>query len=142
VTTFLTQTITDVGGPIAGDCWRTAIACLLDLTDPADVPHFIAIDQARGDDTSTAWWTDTVAFVTQLIPAGQTLHLLQPTFPIYLEPDNAWPHAIATGPSPRGDFEHAVIVDARTGALVWDPHPSRAGLAGPPVDVAAIGRRA
>lgn len=27
-----------------GDCYRTAIACLLGLTDPAEVPHFVAED--------------------------------------------------------------------------------------------------
>ena len=138
MTTRLTQIITDAGGKAIGDCWRTAVACLLDFDDPSDVPHFVAIDQARGDDKSTKWWTDTVDFVTQHIPDGLTFRLLTPTFPVYTEPNCAYEHVVATGPSPRGDWLHSVVVDARTGELVWDPHPSRAGLAGAPVDVAAI----
>ena len=35
-------------------------------------------------------------------------------------------HYIASGPSPRGEFEHAVVY--RNGELVHDPHPSRSGL--------------
>lgn len=138
MTTHLTQTIADADRQAVGDCWRTAVACLLDLTDPTEVPHFIAIDRARGDESSTRWWTDTVDFVNRHTPDGLTLRLLTPVFPIYADPDGGYPHVIATGPSPRGDWYHAVIVDARTGELVWDPHPSRAGLAGAPLDVAAL----
>lgn len=46
---------------------------------------------------------------------------------------------IATGPSPRApsfpdwpDMQHSIVQDARTGKLLHDPHPSRAGLAGSP----------
>lgn len=138
-TTFLTQTIADAGGPVVGDCWRTAVGCLLGLADPLLVPHFVDEDQARGDESSTRWWTETVAFAAGHLPEGQALFLRQPVFPVYADPSSGWPHVIASGPSPRGDWLHAVIVDAVTGDLVWDPHPSRAGLAGPPVDVAAIG---
>lgn len=141
MTTHLTQTITDTSGPAIGDCWRTAIACLLDLDDPEEVPHFIAIDMARGDGDSTAWWTDTVAFVEEHLAPGDTFHLLEPTFPVYEIPELGWGHVIATGPSPRGPWKHSVLVDAITGELVWDPHPSRAGLAGAPEDIAAIAAR-
>jgi hypothetical protein len=136
MTTRLTQTITDAGGPVPGDCWRTAIACLLDLREPTDAPHFIH-EHADGHDT--AWWEASVAFVADRVPAGQSLVLIKPRFPVYEDPENGNPHVIATGPSPRGDWLHSVVVDARTGELVWDPHPSRAGLAGPVEDVAVIG---
>lgn len=141
MTTHLTQTITDTTGPVPGDCWRTAIACLLDRDDPTTVPHFIAAALPEGDDvdTSTAWWDASVAYVERCVPDGQTFLLLQPRFPVHAEPDLAHPHVIATGRSPRGDWQHSVIADARTGELVWDPHPSRAGLAGPIEDIAAIG---
>lgn len=140
MTTRLTQTITDTNGPVPGDCWRTAIACLLDRDDPTTVPHFIAAPLPEGEteDTSTAWWDATVAYVEAHTPDGITLVLLEPMFPVYLDPENAPRHVIATGPSPRGDWLHCVIVDAVTGELVHDPHPLRAGLAGPPVDVAAL----
>lgn len=140
MTTHLTQTITDTTGPIPGDCWRTSIACLLDRSDPATVPHFIAQPLADGEaeDTSTAWWDSSVSYVERCVPDGQTLLLVQPRFPIYAEPGLAYPHVIAIGRSPRGDWPHSVIADARTGEVVWDPHPSRAGLDGPIESVAAI----
>lgn len=37
-------------------------------------------------------------------------------------------HAVAFGPSPRGNFNHVVVVDVPSGRLVHDPHPSRAGI--------------
>lgn len=134
MTTRLTQTVTDMGGPVPGDCWRTAIACLLGLADPAEVPHFI--HEHDGMTVPDRWWHATVEWVEAYLP-GWTLGGYDPTFPLYDSP-HAPPHVIASGPSPRGPWLHSVVVDARTGALVWDPHPSRAGLAGPPVDLAAL----
>ena len=65
----LTQLHTDLGGPVLGDCWRTAIACLLDLDDPTEVPHFIE-DHRHDDPESTAWWDSTKAFVETRRPGG------------------------------------------------------------------------
>lgn len=36
-------------------------------------------------------------------------------------------YAIASGKSPRGPFDHSVVVDVNRG-IVHDPHPSRAGI--------------
>lgn len=33
---------------------------------------------------------------------------------------------LLSGKSPRGDWNHSVV--AREGQVIWDPHPSRAGL--------------
>lgn len=107
-----------------GDCWKTCIASLLELPMD-DVPHFVEygdmwwdvtqafIKAIVGNDKELAWWED-----VQLIPAGQEF-------------------LIGTGDSPRGDYQHAVIVD-RAARVVHDPHPSRAGLAGPPTTFFAI----
>lgn len=49
-----------------------------------------------------------------------------------------WGICIAEGKSPRGQWDHAVVADARGcggmvhALIVHDPHPSRAGLAGDP----------
>ena len=101
-----------------GDCWKTCIASLLEL--PMDeVPHFVEygdlwwdvtqafIKSHVGNDLELRWWEDVSA-----VPAGH-------------------PFLIGTGVSPRGDFQHAVIVD-RSATVVHDPHPSRLGLEGPP----------
>lgn len=128
-----TQAHTDIGGDVPGDCWRTAIACLLDIPRD-DVPHFLAHED---DPDGNGWWAETVAFVEQHRP-GWTLQNYEPLFPVYAQPEVAPQHVIGVGPSPRGDFLHAVIVDAITGETVWDVHPSRAGLAGPLVEMSAL----
>lgn len=110
-----------------GDCYRACIAGLISAA-LEDVPHF-----AR--DHEDDWWDQAVARVERDDPA-LTLICAAPTFPVYVE--GGWPVAIATGPSPRGDFHHAVLVDPVDGTLVWDPHPSRDGLAGPIIEVHAI----
>ncbi|QGH75903.1 hypothetical protein SEA_AXYM_36 [Gordonia phage Axym] len=113
---------------VLGDCWRTALACVLDLPRD-DVPHVI------GDDD---WWEQSCTFVTN--HTGMLLLNLEPQFPVYQSPESSpYQHVIATGPSPRGDFAHCVVVSAIDGALVWDPHPSRAGLAGPATALSVIG---
>ncbi|UAK38431.1 hypothetical protein K8O93_01100 [Gordonia bronchialis] len=111
----------------SGDCWRTALACLLDL--PRDeVPHVIDHED---------WWERSRAFVAE--HTDMQLLNVEPVFPIYLDPENAPQHVIGVGKSPRGDFNHCVVVDAISGELAWDPHPSRAGLNGPILEVSLIG---
>lgn len=99
-----------------GDCLRAAVASSLGLP-AADVPHFVEHDDWFGTATSFAHehgyrlvWDNEAT-----IPVQRDV----------LDP------VIAIGMSPRGVF-HAVLVDAQTGALVHDPHPSRAGLSQPP----------
>jgi hypothetical protein len=129
VTRYLTQMITDVGGDQLGDCWRTALACLLEL-QVEQVPHFA--DEQR--DVEGGWWTAAVEFA---LAHGHVLADADPVFPV---PDPTDAHCIAIGPSPRGPWTHAVIVTSTRGSLVWDPHPSRTGLAGPPSMLAILTR--
>ncbi len=108
-----TQTI--LHDPITGsmgDCWRTSIACLLDLP-PQEVPHF-ALKGAREFLAATQEWlrrrglalTD---FDANAISDGY--HLL-------------------VGPSPRNPQTVLHCVVGLDGRIAWDPHPSRAGLHG------------
>jgi hypothetical protein len=108
-----------------GDCYRTAIACLLDVA-PAELPHVHAeVSGDDQDDAIDAW----------LAPRG--LRLIR--FAI------RWPNStveqvcdyasymragrfILGGRSPRG-WPHVIIAD-RTG-MVHDVHPSGGGLIGP-----------
>lgn len=99
-----------------GDCFRACLAMLLGV-DLTDVPHVVSY---------VSWWDLTRRTVGELLP-GFDVGCYAPEFPLY--PDAEPRLVIASGPSPRGPFAHAVIVDARTGDLVHDPHPSRAGLA-------------
>lgn len=108
---------------VPGDCYRTAIACLLDAAAPTDVPHFVE----AGD----AWWDETQKWVRA---RGDALYYLPVPVP---EDWQEWwdyhsqrlDHVILSGPSPRGTFGHAVVGTPNL-EVVHDPHPSRAGLTG------------
>jgi len=113
--------VTPEDGKRPGNCWQACVASLLDL--PLDqVPHFIEV-------SPRTWERHTRRFVFE--HTGLDLGCFLPEFPL-TEPGQ---YVIGSGPSPRGDFLHAVILDGATGALAHDPHPSRAGLAGPPIEV-------
>lgn len=142
-----------------GDCWRTCIAMLLDLP-PEEVPHFVDLYYDADEFTTDRW----PAFVgTQVrVPrwAAECQAWLRERgleMSTYDGPPGDYTgFAIATGPSPRGDFSHAVVVytvqmdiqhspdGTRLDALPaeWrpaaDPHPSNDYLAGPPTEFAVI----
>lgn len=110
---------------LPGDCLRTALACLLEVRDLDSVPHF-------GLYTHPCWWTAVRRWVRAgRHPYGEGWDIAytdDPPWPAYLDPDDAPACVITGGPSPRGPWLHVVVADARTGALVHDPHPSGAGL--------------
>lgn len=114
------------GGPV-GDCLRASIASLLNM-DPDSVPHFASLGILEPKDSAThnAWWCALVGWAYLLDPSLSVTDID--------ESEDAWPseeswlggHCLAAGLSPRGDFLHCVV--ARSGEVVWDPHPSRDGL--------------
>jgi hypothetical protein len=104
-----------------GDCMRACVASLLDLPI-TDVPHFAQIDaEGNGD-----FWLMVAEFCRKHGYAFVTMagRFVWSEDPIY--------HIIA-GPSPRGHGVHHAVV-GRNGQVFFDPHPSRAGLAGDPRD--------
>jgi hypothetical protein len=119
----LDQTINGNGenGEPVGNCWQACVASLLDL-QLDQVPHFAM-------ESPHSWFRSTRRFVFQ--HTGFDLGCFVPKFPL-TEPGQ---YVIGVGPSPRGDFLHAVILDGTTGELAHDPHLSRAGLAGPVAEV-------
>lgn len=106
-----------------GDCQRAVIASLLDLPR-AEVPHFL---QLADGDPSTYWellqafcLKHGYAYMTQPARCGA----------LFFGYEGDIFHEIS-GPSPRGaGVMHAVV--GNNGNVVFDPHPSRAGLAGDP----------
>ena len=97
---------------VPGDCWKACVASLLGIEDYDSVPHFVTFDDWWGETRRYVWeqtgtsllkWRD-----LSLIPAG--INLL-----------------IGVGPSPGGEFYHAVLVDC-SGQLIHDPHPARRGV--------------
>lgn len=109
-----------------GDCYRTAIASLLDLP-PESVPHFCDGPETKGDDVTgrAREWL-----------AGRGLSLVRlPLFcsdvgPVFELMGECNPGALylLTGQSPRG-FNHVVV--CRGGKLAHDPSQEGGGLVGP-----------
>lgn len=104
-----------------GDCWRCCIAAVLQM--PAqDVPHFVAQDGGLHYEADTQVW---------LAERGYCLVRSKSRFQFpqwHARKFNPVP-VIAGGPTPRSrdmNDTHAVVYF--DGKLVYDPHPSNAGL--------------
>lgn len=101
-----------------GDCFRAALASLLGLRVD-EVPHFVLY---------LSWWEETRRWLQS---RGQDLAYAQHGDDMHQRWCASEPSTpvVVSGPSPRGDFWHAAVglVD---GTVLWDPHPSRAGLRG------------
>lgn len=106
-----------------GDCQRAVIASLLDLPI-SQVPHFL--QEANGDPSD--FWDGLQSFLN----ARGFAHLETPRLWTFWGEHADIYHEIS-GPSPRGNgLYHAVV--GLNGEIVFDPHPSRAGLAGDPAE--------
>lgn len=108
-----------------GDCQRAVIASLLDLPR-SEVPHFL--QDAAGE--AGAYWEGIQAFCRKHGYAYLTVPARSGS--AFYGDDGDVFHEIS-GPSPRGNgVFHAVV--GCNGAVVFDPHPSRAGLTGDPAE--------
>jgi len=97
---------------IPGDCWRAALASLLDL-DVEEVPHF---------GLYVSWWLESRRWMR-----SRGVDLAYYYASDWIGADSG-PPMVLDGPSPRGPFRHCVVGLPGTGELVWDPHPTRMGL--------------
>lgn len=105
-----------------GDCQRAVLASLLEL-QISDVPHFLQL--ANGDPDE--YWTMLQAFCRS---HGYAYLTTQQRGANFWGDVSGIYHEIS-GPSPRGNgVYHAVV--GLDGQVVFDPHPSRSGLAGDP----------
>lgn len=114
---YLTQTHLHPGG----NCWQTALACILDV-DPAELPDQHAIEMAKGSVGNALR-----AYLFRHHGLGYDEQTHAHLFP-QLKPSTDAPHLLI-GPTVRTHETGAlhVVVGVR-GCMVWDPHPSRAGL--------------
>ena len=106
-----------------GDCATAVIASILGL-DLDEVPRFV--DAGSGMFFYVAEW------LARRVPPGVAAAREDlPPDPVY-----------AAGVSPRDpSVRHAVVWSGGpNGAVVWDPHPDRTGLAGDPLTFAVIAR--
>lgn len=110
--------LADVDNKIIGDCYRTAIACVLER-EPSEVPHFM--DFTWGEWEARKWlkaeYGLTIAQTrVDKMSNGWVLNLAKGEHDVF---------HLMIGDTVRG-LKHAVV--GRNGSVVWDPHPSRAGL--------------
>lgn len=106
---------------IHGDCMRTVIACLLDL-QPQDVPHFLhdGCDGGVFMERIDAY-LESKGLALVGVPFSDTPDKVMEAM-TYNNPNITY---MISGQSARG-VNHVVI--ARNGEILWDPHPSNAGL--------------
>lgn len=114
----------DAAAGIRGDCFRACLASIMELMSD-EVPHFVQAGNAK-------WWSDLQAWLAERGLCAMS---------IKVTPDElqfGWPNeatfCILNGPSPRGKgMKHSVVgmIEPWNFKIVFDPHPSRAGLAGP-----------
>ncbi|GAA1915053.1 hypothetical protein GCM10009775_04360 [Microbacterium aoyamense] len=127
---------------IPGDCWRACLASLLEVPI-ADVPHFAHLYPTEG---TLEWWDASVAWVRETLP-GWTLGCWRRPeegwFQRFYSADeaaNAPDRVILTAASPRGAWNHSVLVSVRTGELAHDPFPGGTGVGEGPWDVVGLAR--
>ncbi len=104
-----------------GNCLAACLATLLRL-DIDEVPGFFSDDSGTWREKMGAWLVE--RGWGHLCIAGPPPEMLGPAM------------SIVSGKSPRGDWLHATVWRGRE--LLHDPHPSRAGLEGEPVDTIVL----
>lgn len=114
---------------VFGDCYRTCIACLLDLA-PADVPHFYdrlenEDPENKGRDLRDGWLRERGFFVVSIpFAAGDGLAGVLTTMGAL----NPASYFILSGESRTG-VNHSVI--ACGGQIIHDPSLTDSGIIGP-----------
>lgn len=115
---------------VYGDCYRTALACLLDL-EPEEVPH--ENRQMTGEEFLRyyrAWLAErglTLWYFRYTVPPEQGIAWM-------FEAMGSWngdQPFMLSGKSPRGT--NHVVIATRAG-IIWDPHPDGGDLVGPDED--------
>lgn len=108
-----------------GDCFRTCVACLLDL-EVHEVPHFFQIEKDTGDDADILIrdFLATRGLMLFRFPVCGSLERITEQ----MEASNGRAMYMLQGRSPRGE-EHVVIYKGAD--LLWDPAPGGKGIIGP-----------
>jgi hypothetical protein len=110
---MIKQRILDHGnGDAIGDCFNTCVANIIGMPYE-DVPHFVEIGKEH-------WWEFTINWAEA---NGYRIGAYKPEG-LELIPGAL---VIGTGKSPRGNFNHSVILDSNL-ELYFDPHPDDTGI--------------
>lgn len=116
----------DPANGVWGDCYRTAIACVLDL--PRDqVPHVYDGGAEFADGRMREWLRGRgYALIGLSVEGSVSLESLLTEWADVFVGQGV--HFLITGQSPRGT-NHVVV--ARRGEIAWDPAEQGGGLVGP-----------
>lgn len=98
------------GVDVIGDCWRTCIASMLNLSRPNIVPHFM--EEGHWDSRPHEAWV----LAREWLRSEMQLDLASVYVEAAIERNFLW---IASVPSNLGDWKHAVIF--RGDQFVWCP---------------------
>lgn len=118
---------------ILGNCYQACLASVLGI--PLDtVPHFVALHGPEQLGAGPIWWAEARRWIRREHDRDLAMFDITPEHPtpcsMYAgEPADWQAFGIGSVPSPRGPFEHAVVVNL-DGDVVHDPHPSRASMGG------------
>ncbi len=118
----------DVPPEEQGDCWATAIACMLGWSPYKrdELNRYITEASIEGNG---GWFNTTVGMILLETRGEIGLYFQNILTPEFEMPENMFgDFLVVEGDSPRGDWGHAVLWH-KEGHLEWDPHPSGDGLA-------------
>jgi hypothetical protein len=126
----------DAFGIPDGNCFTACVACLLqvELDDVRDLEEIHregarAFEDEEEDENQVAHWHAVLERYNDRLAERYGVRIA------YLEPEAAEAplgYSIASGHSPRGEWGHCVV--AFNGKIIHDPHPSRDGFNGPPLN--------
>lgn len=108
-----------------GDCFRTALACLLDL-EPEEVPHFFATTKQykTGIKKSNEWLANRGLYLISIPYLNEDVQAILDT----IGGINPGLHYILTGESRTGVNHNVICLNNK---VVWDPSLTNAGIIGP-----------
>lgn len=115
---------------IYGDCYRTCVACFLEI-EPQNIPAIINPDLSKYEDELNDWLIENhelclIGFPFKKLNSHEdTMKMFEEFFAVNVRKDMPY---IFVGNSPRG-ICHAVI--AENGKIIHDPHPNNGGITGP-----------
>jgi len=118
-----------------GNCWQTCIACLLDI-EPEEMPSQVEHDSKKVPlpDGGFKWvGPHYITVLNAYLRTHHNLAYLEIHYPVELysclqirEPGLHLMTGKTIRSGTNGEQRHVVV--AKFGEMIWDPHPSRAGL--------------
>lgn len=104
---------------VPGNCYQACLASVME-DSLENIPHIAEM--------SYTWWLNAHAWAHSRGLIDTFLGIDDKKLYDELREIGDVVGVIGSGPSPRGNFYHAVVLDSDTLEIVHDPHPSRSGV--------------